>query len=111
MFEAVGLAVAKEVLFTGRRYNANEAYSIGLVTHAADGAALPAAIALADAMRASAPLTIKGAKLVLTAIARNETEVRERAIAQVMDEAMASADYREGVAAFAAKRDPQFRGE
>ena len=48
---------------------------------------------------------------MLAAVARNETEVRERAIAQVMDEAMASADYRKGVAAFAAKRDPQFRGE
>jgi enoyl-CoA hydratase/carnithine racemase len=111
LFEAVGLAAAKEVLFTGRRYGSNEAYSIGLATHATDGAALPAAFALANTMRASAPLTIKGAKLVLAAVARNETEGRERAIAQVLDEAMASADYREGVAAFAAKRDPQFRGE
>jgi len=111
LFEAVGLAAAKEVLFTGRRYGSEEAYAIGLATHAADGAALPAAVALANSMRACAPLTIKGAKLVLTARARNETAERKVAISQVMDEAMASADYREGVAAFAAKRDPQFRGE
>ena len=30
LFDAVGLAVAKEVLFTGRRYNADEALRIGL---------------------------------------------------------------------------------
>lgn len=111
LFDAVGVAVAKEVLFTGRRYNADEAMRLGLATQAADGTALGAAIDLANSMRASAPLTIKGSKVVLEAIARNETEQRKDAIDKVMDEAMASADYREGVAAFAAKRDPQFRGE
>lgn len=111
LFDAVGMAVAKEMLFTGRRYNANEALRVGLATHGADGPALRTAAHLADSLRGSAPLTIKGAKIVLDAIARNETERREPAIAEVMDEAMASADYQEGIAAFAAKRTPQFRGE
>ena len=111
LFDAVGIAAAKEVLFTGRRYDADEAHRIGLATHRADGTALEAATRLAGSMRTSAPLTIKGTKIVLDAIARNQTDQRKTAIAEVMDEAMSSADYREGVAAFAEKRDPRFRGE
>ena len=111
VFDAVGLAVAKDVLFTGRRYEADEAHRMGLATHLADVDALASARKLAVDLSASAPLTIKGAKVVLEAIARGETELRKDAIQSVMDEAIASADYKEGVAAFANKRDPQFRGE
>jgi enoyl-CoA hydratase/carnithine racemase len=111
LYDAVGLAVAKEVLFTGRRYDAGEANRIGIATHLASaGTALGAAQDLARTMRGSAPLTIKGAKVVLEAIARNATEERETDIRRVMDEAIASEDYREGVAAFAARRDPVFKG-
>jgi enoyl-CoA hydratase/carnithine racemase len=111
LYDAVGLAVAKEVLFTGRRYDAVEAAEVGLATHMASrGNALEAARELAARLRTSAPLTIKGAKTVLSAIARNATEARARDIHDVMDAAIGSEDYKEGVAAFAAKRDPVFRG-
>lgn len=111
LFDAVGLAVAKEVLFTGRRYDADEAYRIGISTHhGSDGTALDAALALARSMSGSAPLTIKGAKVVLDAIARGTEDESAANIHRVMDEAIASEDYKEGVAAFAARREPAFRG-
>lgn len=111
VFEAVGVAAAKEILFTGRRYDLGEAHRIGLATHVADADALAGARTLAASMAPSAPLTIKGAKIVIEALARGEVAEKQGAIHHVMDEAMASTDYQEGVAAFAQKRDPVFTGE
>jgi enoyl-CoA hydratase/carnithine racemase len=113
VFEAVGMAAAKEILYTGRRYELSEAHRIGLVTHLAEGrehAAFAAAKKLAKSLAASAPMTIKGAKIIIEALARGEIANQHGAIEQVMDEAIASDDYKEGVAAFAAKRDPVFTG-
>ena len=110
LYEAVGMAHAKDVLFSGRRYEAAEAHRIGLATHFTDDTALAAAKKLAASLRNSAPLTIKGTKIVLEAISRGDTAERQAAIYRVKDEAMASADYKEGVAAFAGKREPKFRG-
>ena len=111
LFDAVGYAAAKEVLFTGRRYDVEEAHKIGLATHIAETDAITGAHALASTMANSAPLTIKGSKIVLKAIARSAVNEHQKAIHDVMDEAMASNDYKEGVAAFAEKRDPLFSGK
>ena len=57
---------------------------------------------------ASAPLAVRGMKQSLNEIARGASDparLREREAA-----CAASADLREGLAAFAAKREPQFNG-
>ena len=61
-------------------------------------------------MSARAPLSQRGAKVVLEALARGEVERRAADIAAVQEAAVNSEDYREARAAFLEKRTPTFRG-
>ena len=107
---AVGHAKAKEILFSGARIDAAEAYRIGLADRLAEGPALEAALAFAETMAASAPRTVAGAKLATELLSHTDDPDGEAALDRLAAEAFDSEDYAEGRRAFAEKRPPAFTG-
>lgn len=110
LLEAVGPARAREVLFTARRYPAEDALKIGMATSLVDGDATEAALEAASELAGSAPLTIGGAKAVLGALGPRVSDADLARVLAWQDRAAASEDYREGQAAFRERRAPVFRG-
>jgi len=106
----VGLARAKEILFTGARFGAERAARIGFVDRIVERDPLAAAQAFATEMGDSAPLSVAGGKLTLNALAAGDADAQQEGIDALFRAAMDSEDYREGIRAFADKRTPLFRG-
>lgn len=104
----VGLTEAKRILYSGHRFDAAHALTVGLIDRITADPLAEAIRFARDLAAVSAPLTIGGAKYILngSAIGGFDPDEAERLI----DAAAASEDYREGRAAFAEKRLPQFRG-
>lgn len=109
---AAGSLRARRHLLTGDPLDAPTAHILGMVTDLVDRSedVLPAALALAAAVARSAPSAVRGTKRALNHAAREQgREVLALSLAAEA-ETLASADLREGVAAFRERRRPRFTG-
>lgn len=108
----VGLTRAKDMIMRGRRIPADEAHSWGLITDVVERDQLDtAAEDLAEELLAQPRLALESAKRVLNlgADAPLETALQMEGYAYGM--LRGTADFAEGVNAFADKRKPNFSGE
>lgn len=109
LLKLVGPAVVKEILLEGRLLTAKEAYDKGLLTRVvSDEAAEAEAASTARRIAQGAPLTARAHKKWIERLldTRPLSDAEKRAAFEFLDHA----DYAEGLAAFAEKRQPVFRG-
>jgi 2-(1,2-epoxy-1,2-dihydrophenyl)acetyl-CoA isomerase len=107
----VGDARAIGLAMLGDKLGAEDAAAWGLIWRVVDDATFAAEVdALAQKLAAAPTRALAAIKDTLRASARNTLEAQLDLERDVQRELGGSSDYREGVAAFLAKRPPQFRG-
>lgn len=111
LVHAIGKAKAMRMMLTGDPVDATWAYGAGLIAGVVDDHdVVPTALALADRIATNAPravaLTADAARLAHDRTLRQGLAVERRHLLL----ALGTADAREGVAAFAAHRAPEFTG-
>ena len=113
--DAIGVARTRELFLLGNYIDAATALGWGLVNRVAPAADLEGlALSTAAELAANAPLSQVGNKRVIAALLDAEGELPEDVEAQLIElrrASFASRDLREGMAAFAEKRPPRWRGE
>ena len=108
----IGVARALEVTCTGRTYSATEMASMGLVSRVVAADELDGALeaVLADLRRASPAVMRMNVRLTRRLHGRSFEEGRREAERVFMHGLMPLEDVREGIAAFFAKRKPEWKG-
>ncbi|KAF7244510.1 Enoyl-CoA hydratase domain-containing protein 2, mitochondrial [Varanus komodoensis] len=112
----IGTGLAKELIFTGRQIDGQEAFSIGLVNHTVPqnkegDAAYKRALALAEEIVPRAPIAVKMGKVAINR--GSEVDIASGMAIERMCYAqnIPTRDRQEGMAAFIEKRPPKFIGK
>jgi enoyl-CoA hydratase len=111
LIDIVGPSFAKEIFYTARQFDAQEAHAMGLVNRVMAAAELEAYVkSVTDMICANAPLTIQAVKFAAGEILKDESRRDVAGVEKMVEACFASRDYVEGRTAFMAKRKPVFTG-
>jgi len=109
--DLIGPAATKDLLIGGRTFNADEALTKGMVSEVLPREGFMATIEQrAQRIAEGAPLTLKQVKHAIAQIVRDPADRELELSERYFQDCYASADYREGIRAFAEKRKPVFTG-
>jgi enoyl-CoA hydratase len=107
----VGAARARDLICTGRRIGAEEAFRIGLIDQMHAPEALREAVeALAATLASKAPAALREAKRAISRGVDTTLEAGLAIEARAFGDCFATADAREGLRAFLEKRPAKFQG-
>jgi len=108
----IGIAKAKELIFTARRITALEALAVGLVNQVVEPAELlPAAFKLAKEIAANGPVAVAQTKFAINYGLETALGVALPLESKAYEATIPTKDRLEALAAFAEKRKPIFKGE
>jgi enoyl-CoA hydratase len=107
----VGVARARELIYSGRVVDAEEAARIGLVNAVVEpGELLPRCRAVADEIAAKAPLAVAAAKHTIPRASERRFDAGLGAERDAFAGLFSTADQKEGMRAFLEKRPPAWKG-
>jgi len=112
LMNVVGPSFAKEIFFTARQFDAEEARMMGFVNRVVPDAELESYVkTYGEMIGGNAPLTMGSAKLVVGELLKDESERDMKAAIASVKRCFESKDYIEGRTAFMEKRKPAFTGQ
>jgi enoyl-CoA hydratase/carnithine racemase len=112
LIDVVGPAFAREVFFTARQFEAEDARLMGLVNRVVPQGELEGYVKdYAETIAANAPLTVKAVKFIVGQVMKDESERDLARCAEMVEQCFASNDFIEGRRAFMEKRKPAFTGK
>jgi enoyl-CoA hydratase len=111
LVDLVGPSFAKEIFYTGRRFDAEEARMMGLVNRVVPFAELDDYVqGYTYMMTSNAPLSLRATNLIVNELVKDESKRDMALCAQLVEDCSKSEDLEEGRRAFMEKRKPAFMG-